>query len=565
MIYLLRTIENREGGSFEHRDNEYSGDSITIGRATDQDIQLTESEVALQHAVIQLRGGGRGNIKALSAVGAVSVNDKVVRSSALAPGDTVRIGESVLQIIEAPSGFDFALALERGAEEDEEKGPPPGSQYTTTLSGTRLSKRLWSWVLFVGVIVAFFVVPVSGLLDGNLQAFWRSSPLLPDDGAWDTGPLIPAHRIPEIGDNCNVCHVTPFVTVRNEQCVACHDDVGKHAPDDVHMAALDGARCESCHKEHNEPMTLVRQDEALCADCHSSLSTSGIDTDLRDASSFASDHPPFKLSILTPEKTGDTWQWHAVRVAQSSNPVEMSNLKFPHSKHLDPAGIKSPEGDVVLECSDCHTLDARGMLMKPITMEDNCRRCHTLVFDADYQDREVPHGDPDKVILSLEEFYSREFLENSLAEPQEATTPARKRLRRQRRPGKPLDQQQRMVVLKQARDKAAEVAQQLFEKTTCLTCHEISRDDDPDTLSQWRVDPVRLTRQWLPKHAFNHYSHRTEDCTLCHKAETSESSSDVLMPTIETCRDCHGGPDSRLATTCEGCHNFHLAGRGLMK
>jgi predicted CXXCH cytochrome family protein len=563
--FLIRTIENRDSGSFEYRDNEYSGQQIAIGRATDQDIQLVESEVALQHAVIQLRGKGRGGIKALTSTGAVVVNDKIARSAPLQPGDTIRIGRSVLEVINAPPGFDFALTLERGEAETEEDGAAPGSQYVTTLAEAGLRKRSWSWLLFLAVVAVFFAIPASGLIDDRLRELTRSSPVLPDDGVWLSGPLLPAHGIPEIGDDCNVCHARPFKMVRNEQCTACHDDMGRHAPDDVHMADLDEARCGSCHKEHNEPPTLVRQDEALCADCHRNLSTSGVETGLADASSFAADHPPFQLSMLMPETSGDAWQWRTMRVAQSSSPREISNLKFPHDAHLDPQGVKSPEGDEVLECSSCHTLDARGMLMKPITMEDNCRRCHTLVFDPDAPDREVPHGDPDKVILSLEEYYSREFLEDSLGERAEEASPPKQRRRQRRRPGKTLDPEQRLVILKLARDKAWEVAEQLFEKTTCLTCHEVSRESDPDLLSNWRVDPVRLTAHWLPKHEFNHYSHRMEDCGTCHEAETSAESSDVLMPDIETCRACHGGPDSRLATTCVGCHNFHLAGRGIMK
>lgn len=565
MIYLIRSIENREGGSFEHRDNEYSGDAITIGRATDQDIQLTEAEIAFQHAVIQLRGGGRANIRAMSSAAAISVNDKVARSASLKPGDTVRIGESVLQVIRAPSGFDFALTLERGAQEDDEEGPPPGSQYVTTLQGAGLRKRFWSWVLFVALFAGFFLIPASGLIDDRLKTFSRSTSVLPDDGAWESGPLIEAHRIPEIGDDCNTCHVKPFFTVPNEQCTACHDDVGRHAPEDVHMAELDEARCYACHKEHNEPATLVRSDDALCADCHASLSETVAGTELENASDFANDHPPFKLSMLVPQQQGDEWQWQTRRVAQSTNPAESSNLKFPHDVHMDPEGIKSPQGDEVLTCDSCHSLDPRGRLMDPVTMENNCRRCHTLVFDRDNQEREVPHGDPDKVILSLEEYYSRQFLEDTLGQEAEAENPARQRLRQRRRPGKTMDPRQRLVVLKLARDKAWEVAQQLFEKTTCLTCHEISPDQDPETLSDWRVNPVKLASQWLPKHDFNHYSHRTEECTLCHAAESSEQSEDVLMPDIETCRECHGGPGSLLATTCVGCHTLHLTDRGVMK
>ncbi len=95
-------------------------------------------------------------------------------------------------------------------------------------------------------------------------------------------------------------------------------------------------------------------------------------------------------------------------------------------------------------------------------------------------------------------------------------------------------------------------------------CHEISRESDEELYSKWRVEPVRLTLQWMPKHRFNHYSHRIADCTLCHQAAESEESGDILMPDIDDCRDCHGGENSQLATTCEGCHSLHLSGRGTM-
>ena len=183
MIYLIRTIENREGGSFEYRDNEYSGDEIAVGRATDQDIHLTEREVALQHAVIDLRGGGRGAIKARSSAGAVSVNGKVVRSSPLQPGDSVQIGESVLEVISAPTGFDFALTLERGEGYVDEAAAPPGSQYVTTLAATGLRKRLWSWVLFLFVVIAFFAVPASGLFD-EVAVTLELNPPVAGGGRW---------------------------------------------------------------------------------------------------------------------------------------------------------------------------------------------------------------------------------------------------------------------------------------------------------------------------------------------------------------------------------------------
>jgi len=576
VAYLIRTIENRDEGSFEYRDNEFPGNSITIGRATDQDVQLTEPEAGLHQASISIRGKGRGSIKDLTSPPTMLVNENVVRSASLKPGDNVRIGNSVMVVIEPPPGFEFALTLERGDSRGDET--VPGSQYVTTLEQTSLNKRSWSWLLFIVVLVLFLAIPAAGLLNDQVQSLTRSTPL-PDDGAWDTGPLIDAHHIPEIGDDCNVCHLIPFRMVRNEQCLTCHEDTGRHAEKSVHPG-LDQTLCESCHKEHNEPPAIVRQDEALCADCHQSLKAAVSGTELRDASSFGDDHPEFRLTMLEPVVQGEvTVDWRTVRVDQSSQLTEQSNLKFPHDKHLDPEGVKSPEGDEVMVCSDCHTLDAQGLLMKPITMEDSCRRCHTLVFDEDNPAREVPHGDPDTVILALEEYYSREFLEKSLgdqadqeetgtveteqaADGEAAGKDQRRTRRKRRRAGTTMDSKQRYKVLQLARDKAWEVAGQIFEKTTCLICHEITREDTSDLLSKWRVEPVRITGQWMPRHEFNHYSHRTEECTLCHSAETSEISGDVLMPDLASCRECHGSGSNQLATTCIGCHNFHLESFG---
>ena len=55
------------------------------------------------------------------------------------------------------------------------------------------------------------------------------------------------------------------------------------------------------------------------------------------------------------------------------------------------------------------------------------------------------------------------------------------------------------------------------------------------------------------------------DCEDCHSVKTSEEGSDVLLPNIESCRECHGGADdnSRLASTCVDCHGFHI-GDGLL-
>jgi predicted CXXCH cytochrome family protein len=377
--YLLRTLETREGGSVEYRDNEFVSDVITIGRATDQDIQLTDTGVELEHARIGQRMGGKAQIKSLSVSG-VSINDDVVSAGTLKIGDVIKIGDSTLEIISPPPGFDFALTLARG--EGVEPEGEPGAQYVTSLEQTKLSKRKWSWVLFIVIVVLFMGLPVAGLLNEGLRDILRSTPL-PSDNVWDSGPLIPAHRIPELAGNCNACHAIPFRMVNNKECLACHKDVGKHADEEAHNTPeLTEARCESCHKEHNEPAAIVRTDEALCVDCHGDLkANTPAETRLRNARNFGTDHPSFRLTTLVPQNKGKDTTWKAVRLDQDGTGlVEQSNLKFSHKAHLDPKGVEAPEGQVILQCEDCHQLDGAGKLMQTIQMEQICRRCHALVI-----------------------------------------------------------------------------------------------------------------------------------------------------------------------------------------
>jgi hypothetical protein len=69
----------------------------------------------------------------------------------------------------------------------------------------------------------------------------------------------------------------------------------------------------------------------------------------------------------------------------------------------------------------------------------------------------------------------------------------------------------------------------------------------------------------MPRARFNHALHITQPCTSCHDtAERSKRSSDILMPRIAKCRECHGGAGdtSKLSSDCVMCHRFHLPQRG---
>ena len=232
---------------------------------------------------------------------------------------------------------------------------------------------------------------------------------------------------------------------------------------------------------------------------------------------------------------------------------EQSGLIFPHDAHLDPAGVRGPDGtDKVLECANCHVPEAGGARMQPIAFERHCQGCHKLTFSIRDAQREVPHASVEKVGYTITEFFAREALEGGFNEVKAPTV-----VRVRRRPGQSITPQERAEALSWARDQARSAIDRLFQDKACSTCHAVSRNATQD----WTVAPVRVAGAWFPKARFDHGSHTTMQCIDCHNAETATSSEALLLPDIDNCRQCHGGEHAKnlVPTTCIACHAFHDA------
>lgn len=555
MRAVIRFLARGTAGTVEQRDKIFEGDAITLGRATDQVLHLKDRRVALKAARI-FRRGDRVLVTSHEVAGVI-VNGLLCRDAALGPGDVVTIGSNTLRFLEPPAGFDVAFTFEldataRVAEAARER---PLLQ----LAETRLAKRSWSWALFVLVALAGLIVPALGTIQPALRASLRSGPL-PDDGLWSSGPLSAVHQ--NLSTTCESCHARPFVRVKNEACLECHAaTLHQHASAETRVERLQGERCTTCHLEHNEPSSLVQRDARLCADCHANLeSVLGRGHDSGAATDFATAHPEFRLTMLEPGSSRDPPQRRRVKLEVAAG-TERSGLIFPHDVHLVAAGIKAPSGDVVMKCADCHQPEEGGARMQPIRMEQHCESCHRLDFEPADPERTVPHGDPDGVLQTLIEYYSARYLEE-YPDPYATARPARSVAR----PGVALDAAARARALELARTKAVATARDLFERRTCHECHAVTATVDGAGAPRWSVAPAVLTREWMPKAHFDHARHSTAltDCGTCHSAGQSKAASDVLMPAIETCRECHGGSSAAARTRdlvpsdCTLCHSFHI-------
>ena len=307
----------------------------------------------------------------------------------------------------------------------------------------------------------------------------------------------------------------------------------------------------------------MSRDQRLCSDCHSDLKTKSPKTQLLNVADFGTNHPDFRVNVLqgqTSPKGGVDWANVRLDVLPGVRRAERSHLTFSHAQHLPRKGIKGPDGDEVLECKNCHLADASGRVMQPIEMEKHCSRCHSLRFDEKDPTSIVPHGDIDGVYRTLISHFSQQLLAGNTGNFRTSVA---------RRPGGQagtFSREEQTRARDWAEQQSLMAARDLFERRVCVDCHEVSKSPELPGLQQWRVEPVKLTQNWMPRARFDHQAHKTTDCIACHAgALSSKASSDVLMPTITECRTCHAGAGSRnkLPSDCLMCHQFHLPGRGL--
>jgi predicted CXXCH cytochrome family protein len=553
MRILIRKAIATGRGASEFQDVELQTDTLTIGRGADQLLYLPGSRVALRHARI-VQKGQQIVVTAMGAA-AIGVNGKEETQAILGEGDSVSIGAHTLKLIRPPTGFALALEVLQ-SQEDEKQGVAAQSRYETRFGEAGSGKRLLSWMLLLLVAVFGAGLPLADSLSPKAHDV-LSEAGYPFSNFWSSGPLSSVHHNSKAVFDCKACHDAPFEAVSNDKCIDCHKHTGNHVhPEHAGFSSSDLMQCGACHEEHNEPEKLVKVGQALCTDCHADIKRLDARSPLDNVMDFQTGHPSFKVDVPVLDATAG--EWHTQHIKLADLKADTSNLKFNHKVHMKPEGILTPDGERVMECSDCHQLDDAGWYMKPMTMETTCRSCHALTFDEDDPERQVPHGSPEDVRTELQEYYLNKFTQPRKAEPATAAD------RRRGRPGHEREAsfECRGPAVECATTMTQRTMTELFEKTACYTCHQVSSD----AAGQYAVTPVKIVSQWMMGARFTHADHMTEDCSRCHKAAESEVSTDVLIPDIDNCRECHGDPGSwgKLESTCISCHDFHFDDRGVM-
>lgn len=551
MIFcLLLELSRNQQGQHLRRQKMISGESLQIGRGVACKIHLPDARVELHHATLTQTSEGKLYI---TAEAPIKVDGLVRQHAPLPPGSRVEIGPYLLIIDTASSGPYITISLE-AIEHVEEIQPHdvPDDQnlyenVAVTLADLGISKRKWGFWLATLIFLLFLVLPVLPHAVPELDEWQSALPVTLTD-SWNPGPLSKGHSV--FGAQCSTCHREPFKSVPDAACVECHKNVSAHLSDNAeHSRLFRNTHCTDCHVDHQGTAGLrFRHDSSLCVSCHGDLKRKKSNTTVANVHDFSSDHPAFNIAIQNIPGMPPANRGPMNKITKS---LEETGLKFSHQLHLDTTGISTPQGDTVLVCRNCHQTDESVSHFAPISMEKSCQQsdCHSLEF-SEPAEGVIPHGSEREVMDRLRGFYVRWLAESpeNFVEC-EIGNKANNTLR---------------LSLACANDLAKNNAQTtLFNQDgVCSECHEIKTADDNET--PWKVTPVKINRDYHSNSIFPHEKHSLTDCVACHDKTNSESSSDISMPPIDKCRECHVGerPEKgKASNSCDSCHQFHGAGK----
>jgi hypothetical protein len=333
----------------------------------------------------------------------------------------------------------------------------------------------------------------------------------------------------------------PEMTAIDESCLKCHAGKIFHNPD----AAI--ISCSFCHAEHQSKM-IAKATDANCSFCHGEPTKVTLNRLKNEIFAhaptamihhFADDHPQFRFIT---EKLRDP-----------------DTLKFNHALHLTGATIPNLPGGAKLDCAFCHQPDAAGAFMKPVAFEKNCRVCHSLQFDPETPQLQLPHGSAEFVTAFLRSL-PKQYVDLAAKENS---------------PDANNFVQQRLADLRTQFGSGEDLERRVFFSTAtfgpetqigtlnggtralfpgCALCHEVKSS----SAGLPEITKPILTERWLAQAKFNHASHANISCSQCHDAVHSKGTADVLLPSKDTCATCHS-PRGGVVDTCATCHTFHNA------
>ncbi len=425
--------------------------------------------------------------------------------------------------------------------------------------------------------------------------------------AFSTGPLSQNHS--HLADRCDTCHtgsdlknpatfaggLEQFTTsislaAMDEACTKCHPGSTLHAPQMWNVALhnpsqsgfVHASACASCHREHAGPHRMALPSAQTCTDCH------GSEPRLQEARADSIPQPPSQTAPIPPGGTtfdiGDGVlvflpplakakatpafesfaKGHPSFAYERPDARDPSDLKFNHARHFRSDVPKLKRGK--LDCISCHQPWADGAFYQPVRYEEHCRECHSLQIQQTLPDLHIPHGDSEKVrffLAGLDTSITKSIRASGVTETGDVAERLKQEQEALRKRGlfSAADLEKRVFVEGDPRGLDSERLMRSGKPkflTECAKCH--TGKDAPDG-SGPEVLPTQTPKRWLAKGAYNHLPHAQYACTDCHGAALkSKETSDILLPSQQSCVQCHQPfPTDKAGVkfSCDNCHHFH--------
>lgn len=551
MSFVFRyKMQRTRGEGYVERDERVDETVVTVGRGTDCQLYLNDPRVLLEHVVLEWRDG---HVYARPAdAEEIRVDSQSVAGAELKTSSILEIGPYELRYLGEATDGEPLIEVELVAPLSDAEAELR-ERTRVGIERIGLSVRGWAWAAVIAVLLLGGVLPLSAYL-----ASTESRETVSADGMaatpmadrfWSPGPLSRGHAA--FDDSCSHCHVEAFERVRNTACLSCHQTLTAHAdPAVAPVLGLDAQPCTACHTEHVGGDFPLKAEMARtrCTDCHGDLKSVAAQTTTASVTSFAA-HPEFRATGPLKGEPG-----RLVRLPRLDEPggrVDGSGLKFPHKKHLDPKGVRNPDGSKrVMTCSSCHTQDAVTGVIQTSSFAQQCRSCHVLAFSPEAPDKILPHGDTAAARTMIEDHFHAIALRGYDTGLFESTSESR------RLPGEPLSAEENRTAIAWAEKRASETLAGPLGKGLCAGCHVLEEGAAPD---DWSVAAINPPQTWFPHARFNHDPHVITECTTCHAAPASDTGEQLLMPSVDTCRTCHSddAASGKVASACVDCHDFH--------
>jgi hypothetical protein len=357
----------------------------------------------------------------------------------------------------------------------------------------------------------------------------------------------------------------PGMNAIDQNCEQCHLAHSFHEPNVARAHS-----CSACHREHQGSGLMAKPTDANCLSCHANAQVMQASAELaKKLSPAAFDYRPTQGRVLFKAPRPEAGYTELIHSFATDHPEfqvlaaklkDPDKLKFNHALHLTSGNIPQLNGHK-LDCADCHKPDAAGVYYLKISYDENCQACHSLQFDVNNPGLRVPHGNAEHV---------RAFL-RSLPEQYSEFGAAQKGITRQADLQNFVQTQ--MMQIRERYGSGEELERRIFFSDAhsgpvtqvagtdalgaarfpgCAYCHEVTPSDNSAPL----VSRPFLPDRWLIRGQFDHSKHFKVACTQCHDALHSRDTADVLLPTKQSCVECHSTKGG-VASSCSTCHSYH--------